>query len=207
MSVAVAAGVYATDTAAPSLIAGDTVSTSCPFVTAALVGAAVFTVKADTAVVEVEDRARSNVTVTVAPSAVAVLTVGAAGVLLVASSVNAGTDLLFESCRGLVIGGVYATRTAAVRPTAALRRSESVEPLAEMLSMVRLSAPLVTENADLSGSGSVSSEPLNVTASVQPVTAADDARAGVVLVSVWKSNDGAWLAGVDVSRKGMFVCS
>ena len=73
--------------------------------------------------------------------------------------------------------------------------------------MVRLSAPLVTENADLSGSGSMSSEPLNVTASVQPVTAADDARAGVVLVSVWKSNDGAWLAGVDVSRKGMFVCS
>ena len=182
-------------------------SASWPFVTAAAVGAALFTEKADTAVVDSEDRDLAKVTVTAVPSAVAELTVGAVGVLLVASSANAATARLFASTSGLDCGGVYVTRTAAVRLTGAESRSVSVEPLAEMLDMVRLSAPLTAENADLAGNASVPSEPANVTASVQPVTVAADACAGVILVSVSGSNDSIWLAGLDVSWIGEFVWS
>ena len=82
-----------------------------------------------------------------------------------------------------------------------------MEPLAETLDTVRVSAPLTAENADLAGNASVPSEPANVTASVQPVTVAADACAGVILVSVSGSNDSIWLAGLDVSWIGEFVWS
>ena len=86
--------------------AGDTVSASWPFVTAAAVGAVLFTEKADTAVVDPEDRGLAKATVTAVPLAVAELTVGAVGVLLVASSANAATARLFASTSGLDCGGV-----------------------------------------------------------------------------------------------------
>ena len=139
--------------------------------------------------------------------AVAELTVGAVGVLLAASSTNAATARLFASTNGLDAGGAYVTRTAAVRLTGAASRSVSVEPLAETLDTVRLSAPLAAEKADLAGKAFVSSEPVNVTASVQPVTVAVDACAGVVLVSVSGSNDAVRFAGLEVSWSGEFVWS
>ena len=176
-----------------------------PFVTAADAGAALFTEKADTAVVDSEDRDRAKVTVTAVPLAVAELTVGAVGVLLAASSANAATARLFASTNGLDAGGAYVTRTAAVRLTGAASRSVSVEPLAETLDTVRLSAPLAAEKADLAGKAFVSSEPVNATASVQPVTVAVDACAGVVLVSVSGSNDAARFAGLEVSWSGELV--
>ena len=139
--------------------------------------------------------------------AVAELTVGAAGVLFVASSENAGIDRALESCSGSVMGTMYATRTEAVRLTACVRRSVSVDPLAETLETVRVSSPPVTVNADLFGSGSSSRDAVNATATVQPVTVAELACTGVRLVSEKGSNEATWLAGVDVSLKGELVCS